>query len=97
MYKYLYFNYFLSFLILFRFRVIITDSLTGYKIYHRELYNRVNPITKGFETDHELSKQILKWRIKINEYQITYLPRSKKDGKKISTTDAFKALIMWLK
>ena len=93
----LYFNYFLSFLILFRFRVIITDSLTGYKIYHRELYNKVNPTTKGFETDHELSKQILKWRIKINEYQITYLPRSKKDGKKISTTDAFKALIMWLK
>ena len=93
----LYFNYFLSFLILFRFKVFITDSLTGYKIYHRELYNKVNPTTKGFETDHELSKQILKWGIRINEYQISYIPRSKKDGKKISMIDAFKAVIIWLK
>ena len=93
----LYFNYILSILIWLRFKIFITDSLTGYKIYPRGIYNSINPITKGFETDHELSKKILERGISIAEFPVSYMPRTKKDGKKISTIDALKALRMWLR
>jgi len=92
----LYFNHLLTFIILARFKVLITDSLTGYKIYHKTIYDAVNPVTKGFETDHELSKKIIGLGIEIIEFPISYLPRSKKEGKKISFRDAFKALKIWL-
>jgi molybdopterin-guanine dinucleotide biosynthesis protein A len=92
----LYFNHFLTFIILTRFKVLITDSLTGYKIYHKTIYDSVNPVTKGFETDHELSKKIIELGVKIIEFPISYLPRSKKEGKKISFRDALKAVKLWL-
>jgi molybdopterin-guanine dinucleotide biosynthesis protein A len=92
----LYFNYLLSLIILIRFKIFITDSLTGYKIYHRDIYDTVNPVTKGFETDHELSKMIIKLGINITELRIAYRPRSRAEGKKISFIDALKALRIWL-
>jgi len=92
----LYFNHFLSVLIGIRFRKAITDSLTGFKVYPREIYLAINPETTGFETDHELSKQIIRWGIPIIEIPISYLPRSRAEGKKISLVDAFKALRIWL-
>ena len=92
----LYFNHLLTFIILIRFKILITDSLTGYKIYHKVIYDAVNPITKGFETDHELSKKIIGFGIEIVEAPISYLPRSKKQGKKISYRDAVRALKLWL-
>lgn len=93
----LYFNHFLSILIGIRFRKIITDSLTGFKVYPREIYLAIDPETTGFETDHELSKEIVRWGIPIIEIPVSYLPRSRAEGKKISTVDAFKALRIWLK
>ena len=92
----LYFNHFLSVLIGIRFGKMITDSLTGFKVYPREIYIAIDPETTGFETDHELSKVIIRWGIPIVEIPISYLPRSRADGKKISTADAFKALRIWL-
>lgn len=92
----LYFNHFLSVLIGIRFGKMITDSLTGFKVYPREIYIAIDPETTGFETDHELSKVIIRWGISIVEIPISYLPRSRADGKKISTADAFKALRIWL-
>lgn len=92
----LYFNYLLSLIIFVRFNIFITDSLTGYKIYHRDIYDAANPVTKGFETDHELSKIILELDIKISEIPVSYYPRSKAEGKKISYIDALKALRIWL-
>jgi molybdopterin-guanine dinucleotide biosynthesis protein A len=93
----LYFNHLLSLLIGIRFRKVITDSLTGFKLYPREIYLAVNPETTGFETDHELSKAIVRWGIPIIEIPVSYLPRSRAEGKKISAADALKALGIWLK
>lgn len=93
----LYFNHFLSIIIWVRFRKMITDSLTGFKVYPREIYLAIDPNTTGFETDHELSKEIVRWGIPIIEIPISYLPRSRAEGKKISATDAFKALRIWLR
>jgi molybdopterin-guanine dinucleotide biosynthesis protein A len=92
----LYFSHFLSLTIGIRFRRIITDSLTGFKVYPRDIYLAIDPATKGFETDHELSKSIIISGIPIVEIQVSYLPRTRAEGKKISVIDAFKALKIWL-
>jgi bifunctional N-acetylglucosamine-1-phosphate-uridyltransferase/glucosamine-1-phosphate-acetyltransferase GlmU-like protein len=93
----LYFNYLLSFIIKIRFGIFISDSLTGFKVYPRELYLAANPETKGFETDHELTRKIIFWKFPIIEVPVSYFPRKKSEGKKITFRDAFKALGIWLK
>ena len=93
----LYFNYILSIIIKIRFGIFISDSLTGFKVYPRELYIAADPETKGFETDHELSRKIISWNIPIIEVPVSYIPRTKSAGKKITVRDAFKALGLWLK
>jgi molybdopterin-guanine dinucleotide biosynthesis protein A len=92
----LYFNHFLSLIIWVRFQKIVTDSLTGFKVYPRDIYLAIDPETTGFETDHEISKKIIRWGIPIVEIPVSYLPRSRAEGKKISIIDAFKALKIWL-
>ena len=92
----LYFNYILSLIIYLRYRVQISDPLTGLKLYSREIYNWINPKTVGFETDHEISLELIRCKIPIIEIPVKYLPRTKAQGKKISYKDAFKALLLWL-
>ena len=93
----LYFNYILSIVIKIRFGIFISDSLTGFKVYPKELYLSANPETKGFETDHELSRKIISWGIPILEVPVSYIPRNKSAGKKITLKDGFKALGIWLR
>jgi glycosyltransferase involved in cell wall biosynthesis len=70
----------------------ITDSLTGYKLYPSDLFKKWKPNTSGFETDHEITSQILNQNLKILELPIDYAPRSKQDGKKIRARDGLVAL-----
>ena len=70
----------------------LTDLLTGYKLYPRSLFLDWKPITKGFETDHEITSIIMKLKMPIIEIPISYSPRSKLEGKKIRAKDGFIAL-----
>lgn len=73
-------------------RVWINDLLTGYKIYPARIFKTWTPTTTGFETDHEITCHILNRGFRIIEIPITYIPRSKKQGKKIGHLDAIKAI-----
>lgn len=86
-------NRFLSLLILILYRKWITDPLTGYKLYPTQFLLTANVKTTGFETDHELTAKLIKSRIKIIEVPISYVPRSKAEGKKIGALDGVKAVI----
>lgn len=78
-------------------RVWITDSLTGYKLYPSDLFKKWKPSTSGFETDHEITSQILNQNLKILELPIDYAPRSKQEGKKIRARDGLVALrTIWI-
>ena len=70
----------------------ISDLLTGYKMYPRSLFDNWTPLTSGFETDHEISMRLISLGIAINEVPVFYSPRSKSEGKKIKTSDAFVAM-----
>jgi dolichol-phosphate mannosyltransferase len=68
-------------------RIWITDTLTGYKLYPMEIFHNWSTSTKGFETDHEITSQILNSNRRIIEVPVSYTPRTKKEGKKIKAVD----------
>jgi glycosyltransferase involved in cell wall biosynthesis len=88
----LYFSHFLTILFFVRKRKLITDLLTGLKMYPTWVYNQIAPTTDGFETDHEITLALQQLEIPIVEVPITYNARTKADGKKIGTRDAIKAI-----
>ena len=88
----LYFNYFLSILNFLRTGVWISDLLTGYKLYPKRIYDELPLKTKGFETDHEITRLLITKNIKIVETPISYTPRNRSQGKKIGIVDAIKAI-----
>jgi dolichol-phosphate mannosyltransferase len=90
-------NIYLSIFIFFLFGRFISDSLTGYKIYPRDLILSFNTQTKGFETDHEHTAKIIRLGIDITEVPISFSPRKVSDGKKIKGKDFFKAIVTYLK
>jgi dolichol-phosphate mannosyltransferase len=86
------FNSILTVIFFLRNSVWITDLLTGYKIYPRSLFRNWQPMTEGFETDHEITNRIVSLNMQILEVPIKYSPRSKSEGKKIGWKDGLKAL-----
>jgi dolichol-phosphate mannosyltransferase len=70
----------------------ITDMLTGYKIYPREFFSRVQIVTRGFETDHEITAKLIRLGLQIHEVPISFSPRSEEEGKKIRARDGLIAV-----
>ena len=83
---------FLTFCVILLYGRWITDTLTAYKIYPIHEIRRMDIITNGFETDHEITAKLIHNGIQILEVPIHYHPRSLKEGKKIRMKDAFLAL-----
>jgi glycosyltransferase involved in cell wall biosynthesis len=90
-------NAILSTLVFFLYRVWISDTLTGYKLYPREFFSSTSIQSKGFEADHEITARLLRQGFQIIETPAGYNPRSRAEGKKISSTDGFKAVAAFIK
>ena len=88
------FNFFLSLYFYILFGKYYSDLLTGYKVYERNFFKKIKVKTTGFETDHELTINLLKNGYDIIEVPVKYISRSKKEGKKINIFDAFKAIAL---
>ena len=71
---------------------LITDPLTGYKLYEKKFFNNNVIKSKGFEADHEITAKLIKKNYKIIEIPINYKPRTKDEGKKINFFDGLKAI-----
>ena len=71
---------------------IITDPLTGYKLYEKDFFSKNIVRSNGFEADHEISAKLIKQSYKIIEVPVSYKPRSVAEGKKINFFDAIKAI-----
>lgn len=70
----------------------LTDEATGYKLFHADLFEDFDFRHKDFAWEPEITAKILKARIDIIEKPVTYKPRSKSEGKKISWIDGIKAI-----
>jgi len=71
---------------------LITDPLTGYKLYKRDFFKNNIIKSKGFEADHEITAKLIKQKYNIIEVPIAYKPRTIAEGKKINFFDGLKAL-----
>lgn len=74
--------------------VRITDMACGYKLIHRNLYDKINLRENRFGFEAELIIKAM--RIKKNniaEVPVRYFPRNEGEGKKLRNSDAFK--ILW--
>lgn len=75
----------------------LTDTLTGYKLYRSDIVKSIKIKTNGFETDHELTAKVIKMGHDIYEVPVSYEPRTRAEGKKISMKDGFKAIWTFLR
>ncbi len=81
-------------LINFLFQLELTDSASATKFFSLNQKKLFNTFTNGFNFEFELICNFAKKKMKILEYQIGYLPRTVKEGKKIKAfRDGFKILL----
>jgi dolichol-phosphate mannosyltransferase len=70
----------------------LTDTVTAFKLFHREDLAGLALETSGFELDHEITARMLARGKTIAEVPIRYYPRSREEGKKIGARDWFIAV-----
>ena len=70
----------------------ITDMETAYKIFRKEAVDRIKLHSTRFDIEPELTAKFLRHGYQIHEVPISYNPRSRQEGKKISWVDGLKAI-----
>ena len=75
----------------------LTDMETAYKVFKSSVAKQISLRSVGFEFDAEITAKILLAGNKIREVPITYNPRSKIEGKKLSWKDGVKTIYILLK
>ena len=70
----------------------LTDEATGYKLFRREVLERMNLQEDGFGFCPEVTAKASRLGIKIYEVPISYHPRTKAEGKKIRLWHGLEAL-----
>ena len=75
----------------------LTDMETAYKVFKSSVAKQITLRSVGFEFDAEITAKILLAGNKIREVPITYNPRSKIEGKKLSWKDGVKTIYILLK
>lgn len=90
-------NKFLTLLANLLYHTEITDLYTGYKVFQAEVLKGIKLDCKGFEFCPEVTVKIRKQRCRIYEVPISYQPRSKREGKKITWKDGLKGLYILVK
>ncbi len=74
--------------------VKLTDMACGYKLIHRDLYNKIKLKEERFGIEAEMILKALRVRKNnIIEVPVHYFPRNYGEGKKLRNKDAFK--ILW--
>lgn len=90
-------NKFLTFVLNFLYGAKLNDCATCYKLARREIYKSFGLEKKGFDIDFEVICKALRKKLRIKELQVSYHPRSYKEGKKIRINDAFWAVLTMFK
>ncbi len=75
----------------------LTDVETPAKLFKREIINSLGFDSQGFEFEVELTAKLLKKGYRIKEIPISYKPRKKKEGKKVTWIDGLIAVFTLLK
>src|SRR5215469_5949669 len=74
------------------FNCYVTDLLSGYKVLRSDLWRRLNLQGSGFEVETEIVSKVVRLGYRFHEVPITYITRSRADGKKVRARDALRML-----
>lgn len=72
--------------------VNLTDMEVGYKVFRKEVLDKITIRSKRFNFEPEITAKIAKQRIRIYEVPIMYAGRTYEEGKKIGFMDGVEAL-----
>jgi dolichol-phosphate mannosyltransferase len=75
----------------------LTDMETGYKVFRREVLQKIRLRCVGFDFEPEITAKILRAGYRITEVPIGYSPRRIDEGKKIRWIDGLDAAYVLLK
>jgi glycosyltransferase involved in cell wall biosynthesis len=75
------------------FNTILSDVETGYKVFTREVADRLRLKSRQWGFDPEITAHILKMGYRIYQVPISYTGREFTEGKKISWPDGF--VVLW--
>lgn len=70
----------------------LTDMETGYKVFKKDLVDKITLKEKRFGFEPEITAKIAKLKPRIYEVGISYFGRTYNEGKKISWKDGFSAI-----
>jgi glycosyltransferase involved in cell wall biosynthesis len=70
----------------------LTDMETCYKVFRREVADRLNLKSSRFGVEPEITAKVARMRARVYEVPISYSGRDFSEGKKISWKDGFPAL-----
>jgi len=70
----------------------LTDMETCYKVFRREVIQRINIEENRFGFEPEITAKVAKLDVVIYEVGISYYGRTYAEGKKIGWRDGFRAL-----
>lgn len=71
----------------------VTDIYTGYKLVTRAAYERLRLSADGFDIEAEIAGQLFLTGARIAERPISYVPRSRQEGKKLYARDGVTGLV----
>ncbi len=70
----------------------LTDMETCYKMFRREILNKISIRENRFGFEPEITAKIARLRCRVYEVGISYSGRTYEEGKKITLSDGFRAL-----
>ena len=75
----------------------LTDVNCGYKVFKREIFDKIKLEGNRFEFCEEVTAKVLRNNYKIKEVAVRYTPRSFREGKKLTWKDGFTAIKILVK
>jgi len=90
-------RYLLTFLTNLLYKTKITDEPCGYKVFKSEVISNIPLECKRFEFCPEITAKVCRLGYEIYEVPVTYIPRSVKEGKKVSYRDGLEAVVTLIK
>jgi glycosyltransferase involved in cell wall biosynthesis len=75
------------------YNVYLSDIQTAYKVFPREAVGVMELRANGFDIDPEITAKLLRLGYRIHEVPVSYIARTRAEGKKVRPSDGVKALL----
>jgi glycosyltransferase involved in cell wall biosynthesis len=79
------------------YNVYLSDCMVGMKVVRTDLLQSLDLQEDGFGFDAEVVARLLRRKVRIMEFPVSYQARNRSEGKKLTTLDGFRMLRVFLR